>query len=180
MEIRICKPIEIEEDVLDQIIDLIVQGGQIKSNRSGIMLLLSLADYVAYKIYYNVVICTATLKNQFPEYKEKVFNLANGPSPNRYQKELGFIVTHPDFENQGHCQSLLGEFFKRICSNSIYATTRKASMKHILCKFGFRQTGTVYNDDLTLLICDNIIGSELHNLLSNIAQNSGSMQEVRF
>ena len=139
-----------------------------------------LADYVAYKIYYNVVICTATLKNQFPEYKEKVFNLANGPSPNSYQKELGFIVTHPDFENQGHCKELLGEFFKRISSNTIYATTRKASMKQILNKLGFRQTGVVYNNDLSLLIYDQSFGLEMNNLASNIAQNSGFLQEIRF
>ncbi len=180
MEIRICKPHEIDEEVMDQIINLILQGGQIKSGRSGIRELISLADSVAYKIYYNVVIGTATLKNQFPEYKEKVFNLAKGPSPNSYQKELGFIVTHPDFENQGHCKDLLGEFFKRISSYTIYATTRKESMKHILSKLGFMQTGTVYNNDLSLLTYDLPIGSEINNLLSNFAQNSGILQEKRF
>ena len=62
----------------------------------------------------------------------------------------------------------------------MYATTRKESMKHILSKFGFRQTGRIYNIDLSLLIYENEIGSELQSLLSSIVKNNGSMQEVRF
>ena len=152
MEIRISKPNEICEEYLSQIIDLIVKGGQIRSDKHGIRELILLADFIAYKLNNEVVICTATLKNPYLEYREKVFNLAGVKSDHTFIKELGYIVTHPDFENQGHCQSLLGSFFRLISHNSIYATTRKLSMIHILNKHGFLQTGTTYNNDLNLLI----------------------------
>ena len=165
MEIKICKPNEIEEIFLCQIIDLIVNGGQIKSDRSGIRLLLSLADYVAFKHIGNLVISTATLKNQYTTYKEKVFSLANAMYSDRYNKELGYIVTNPDFQNQGHCQDLLETFFNQIKTHSIYATTRKASMIHILNKLGFRQSGQIYNQDLTLLVYDFKVFTEFSYLL---------------
>lgn len=154
MEIRICKPGEIDEGHLNQIIDLIIQGGQIKSDRLGIGILIQLADFIAYKLDNNLVICTATLKNQYPVYREKVFSLAGAQSAQLYAKELGYIVTHPNYENQGHCQELLESFFHKIKVSSIFATSRKPAMVHILSKFGFRQKGVLYNHDLMLLIYD--------------------------
>ncbi len=174
MEIKICKPNEIEEIFLSQIIDLIVQGGQIKSDRSGIRLLLSMADYIAFKHINNLVISTATLKNQYPSYKEKVFTLANSKYSDRYNKELGYIVTNPDFQNQGHCQHLLEAFFNLIKTHSIYATTRKPSMIHILNKLGFRQSGQVYNQDLTLLVYDFLPFSVAHYHLWDFDNNANS------
>ncbi len=154
MEIWICKATEISEVYLSQILDLIVQGGQIKGNTKDIRNLLFLADIIAYMCEDEIVVCTATLKNPYPEYREKVFMLAAQKSPGDYTKELGFIVTHPNYENQGHCQDLLDILFHLIWKNSIYATTRKSSMIHILSKYGFRQTGGLYNQDLNLLIYD--------------------------
>jgi len=157
MEIWICKPKEIKEVYLSQILNLILQGGQIRGNANDIRNLIFLADLIAYKLKDEIVICTATLKNPYPEYREKVFNLANLKLPGDHMKELGYIVTHPDYENQGHCQDLLGIFFQLIWKNSIYATTRKPSMIHILNKYGFRLEGTRYNQDLNLLIYDSPI-----------------------
>ena len=176
MEIRISKPNEISEEYLSQIIDLIVRGGQIRSDKHGIRELIILADFIAYKLYNEIVICTATLKNPYPEYRVKVFNLAGVKSDDTYLKELGYIVTRPEFENQGHCQNLLDSFFRLISHNSIYATTRKLSMIHILNKHGFRQTGTTYNQDLNLLIYN----SQENNLEKIQPENENSLRNINF
>lgn len=154
MEIRIVKPNDIEEEYLSQIVNLIIRGGQIKGDCHSIRILIAQAELVGFILLEEIVICTATLKNPYREYKEKVFNLADLNSSKNYNKELGYLVTHPDFENQGHCQKLLLTIFYQIRSFPIYATTRKASIVHILSKFGFRQKGSLYNNDLMLLIYD--------------------------
>jgi predicted acetyltransferase len=69
----------------------------------------------------------------------------------KYEKELGYITTHPNYEGEGHCKDLLKTFFSKISSQSIFATTRKPAMVHILSKFGFQQTGNIYNKNLILL-----------------------------
>lgn len=171
MEIRISKPHDIDEEYLSQIVDLIVRGGQIKGNSQSIRILISQADLVGFVMLEEIVICTATLKNPYQEYKEKVFNLADVDSSNNYHKELGYIVTHPDFENQGHCQQLLTTIFYKIRSQPIYATTRKPSMIHILGKLGFRRSGNLYNHDLSLLIYDPIVNTVWKNTLSTMIFN---------
>ena len=178
MDIRISKPNDINQDYLNQIIDLILLGGQIKSDRTGIRTLIMMADLVAFKLFDEIVICTATLKNQYPEYRDRIFDLAMVQTPGRYLKELGYIVTHPDFENQGHCQDLLGMFFSRIKVYPIYATTRKPSMKHILYKLGFRTAGKEYNNDLSLLIYESVNGPTLHNHIICNSQENRLLEEI--
>lgn len=150
MEILIREPKDIIEEHFNQIIDLIVYGGQIK--RYGLTKRILSADLVAYKLQGNKVICTATIKNPYTSYKEKVFSSAKVENSISYDKELGYIVTHSEFENKGHCKDLLSNFFPFIIQNSIYATTRKPSMIHILTKNGFTKVGIAYNKDLSLLI----------------------------
>lgn len=150
--IKITLPDEIDNDHLIQIMDLIINGGQIR--RDGLQERILRADLVAYEIQDEMVICTATLKNPSPTYAKKVFTLAKVISSINYNKELGYIATHPDFEGRGHCQNLLTEFFGRIGESPMYATTRKQAMLHILGKFGFKITGITYNQDLNLLTYD--------------------------
>ncbi|MEI6677811.1 MAG: hypothetical protein WCL21_04335 [Mariniphaga sp.] len=171
MEIRICNPIHLNKDRLDQIIELIIQGGQIKRDKAEIKDIILFADLVAIKEHNGLVLSTATLKNQSPVYRDNVFKSAGSKSSDRYLKELGFIVTHPDFENQGHCQQLLEKFFILIQMNSIYATTRKPAMSHMLRKLGFRESGTIYNQDLRLFIFDSSGEAPASNI-----QRQGSWQ----
>ena len=178
MEIIIIKPIYIDEDHLNQIIELIILGGQIKSDRIGIKALILLADLIAYKLDCGVVICTATLKNQYPVYREKVFNLANAPSSEFYTKELGYIVTHPDYENQGHCRQLLSMFFNRIRTYTIFATTRKPQMIHLLSNLGFQRTGIVYGNDLSLLTYDSRISPGFQNIPGNLFQDQTPINDI--
>ncbi len=169
MEIRISKPNEIEEEFLTQIVELIVGGGQIKGDRQTIRILIAFSDLVGFMTLDDIVICTATLKNPYIEYKEKVFNLAEVKLSNNYHKELGYIVTHPNFENQGHCQKLLTTIFYQVRSLPIYATTRKPSMIHILNRLGFRTNGSVYNHDLSLMTYDPPVNGVWENTLSTEA-----------
>lgn len=146
----ILQPKDINPDHLKQILTLIIKGGQV--NRDGLQNRILRADLIAYMIQNEQVICTATLKNPHSSYRTKVFNQAKTEIvPDNY-KELGYIVTHPNFERKGHCQKLLKIFFKEIDRYSLFATTRKPSIVHILRKFGFSQAGKTYNHDLNLLI----------------------------
>ena len=148
----IKKPTEISSVHLQQIVDLIKTGGEVKTSREDLRKYIQRADLVAYELLDDTVICTATLKNPFNTYKTKVFNKARVKSNLKINKELGYIATHPDHENKGHCSQLLNSFLKDISQNSIYSTTRKAAMAHILGKFNFQWEGKTFDKDLKLLI----------------------------
>ncbi len=150
--IKITQPIEIEPDNLFQIIELVINGGQVR--REGLRERIMRSDLVAYKLHGNIVICTATIKNPHANYTRKVFTSAKVLSSNKYRKELGYISTHNDFEGLGNCQDLLKTFFNSIGHFPMYATTRKPSMVHILRKFGFNVIGITYNQDLILMTND--------------------------
>jgi len=167
MKIQICNPIHLTKDPLDQIVELIIQGGQIKREKTEIKDIILMADLIALKEHNGRVISTATLKNQSASYRDKVFKSADVEFSDRYLKELGFIVTHPDFQNKGNCQHVLSEFFNRISMNSIYATTRKPAMIHMLTKLGFRESGKLYNQDLRLLIFDTLTEASTCNIVFN-------------
>lgn len=149
---EVKRPDKITKEHLKQIIDLIKEGGEIKTPRNKLQEYLLRADLIAYKLIDNKVICTATLKNPFVSYRTRVFNSAQAKTEIKFEKELGYIVTHPEHENKGHCKKLLIEFFGHISCNSIYATTRKPAMNHILNKFNFHQIGVTYDKNLNLLV----------------------------
>lgn len=73
-----------------------------------------------------------------------------------YNAELGYVVTHPDYEGLKLCQKLLTAMFPHLKDKAIFASTRKPAMIHILGKFGFKPVGKVYKQDLSLLISQGI------------------------
>lgn len=150
--IEIRKPNEVDKEHIRQIIDLIKSGGEIKTTKVKLQEYLLRADFISYNLKDNLVICTATLKNPFPTYKAKVFKMANANNVFSYEKELGYIATDSKHENMGHCTELLKVFFKYIAHNSIYATTRKPAMIHILSKFEFKRIGITSDTNLELLV----------------------------
>lgn len=151
MTTKIVRPNDVEENYLNQIIDLVIAGGEIKVSKIQLRQYILRADLIAFSLLDSKIICTATLKNPFAPYKAKVFLAAKVSTNSKYNKELGYIATHSNFEGKGHCSNLLKLFIKHIPLNSTYATTRKPAMVHILNKFNFVQTGEIYNDDLMLL-----------------------------
>ncbi|WP_159728009.1 hypothetical protein [Sphingobacterium sp. 18053] len=150
MKTIIERPENIDKILLDQLIDLIEQGGQVQ--RSYIEKGIENADLIALLVENNVIISSATLKNPLKSYKERVFQQAGvGKFNKEGLKELGYIVTNSKYEGQRLCQKLLNEFLKKIHTNQIFATTRKESMIHILEKFEFKKMGQSYKVDLHLL-----------------------------
>lgn len=152
MKTIIEKPKNISPELLEQIIALVAEGDQIPDIVALKGRILN-ADFVALKIDDNgKVVSTATIKNPNQNYTEKVFTKSHSKnSSSKYTKELGYIVTHPDYEGKKHCQDLLLEIADKIKSQNIFATTRKDSMIHVLGKFGFQSNGVIYDDDLRLL-----------------------------
>lgn len=97
------------------------------------------------------IVATTTLKNSSTNYRDRVFASAKTLNSNAYAKEFEYIVTHPDFEGQKLCQTLLSELIWKVNTQKMYATTREASMNHILSKYGFKTTGEKYKEDINLL-----------------------------
>jgi len=152
MNILIESPHNIEKEILIKLIDLIVAGGQVK--RAYIEIGIKSADLIAIIFDSDIIVSSATLKNPKTSYKKKVFDSANC-SPlksNSYKKELGYIVTNPDYESRGYSQKLLKHFLRSISNEKIFATTRKPAMAHILEKFNFIKAGKTYDGDLELLL----------------------------
>lgn len=146
-------PKNVTQDYLDQLISLVTSGGQVKSHfvKTGIRN----ASSVAILIIEGKVIAGCCLKNPASSYRNGVFAAASAnQSPDKYPYELGYIVTHPEYEGKGFCGRLLDQFLPAFSSLHIYATTRKPAMLYILGKQGFYKTGTTYKDDLELLLYD--------------------------
>ena len=98
------------------------------------------------------IVSTATLKNPRDAYQTGVFESAGVASDKEwYNKELGYIATDKKYEGNRLCQKLLAELIPLIKNQSLFATTRKPSMAHILAKHGFEKLGNTYKKDLELL-----------------------------
>ncbi len=150
MKWEIQTPELVKEDHMTQIIALVVSGNQI--TKQGLKERLLRSDLIAFGILGDLVITTATIKNPAASYSKRVFRQSQSPySSDNFKKELGYIATHPDHEGKGYCQHLLSILLKGIHS-PMFATTRKASMIHILSKHGFMKTGRLYKEELSLMV----------------------------
>ena len=146
----IVKPNEIKDDILIQVINLVLEGEQISHARLKENLLK--AEWIAYTIDDGIVKTTATLKNPLKSYRDRVYRESQSGKVAIDQRELGYIATHKDFEGQKYCSKLLKEISPLITTENLFATTRKASMIHILKKHGFKICGKPYKKDLNLMI----------------------------
>ena len=149
MTTEIILPLALREEHLKQIIDLIVQRGEIK--RSGLKEKIMHAEWVAYLKHGEQIICTATLKNPSKAYKSRIFNAANVKTMLNFDKELGYAATDRAFEGQGKCQALLHNFMEHLMGYHIYAITKEPAMVHILQKLKFAPVGETYKDKFQLL-----------------------------
>lgn len=151
MMTTIDNPKNINKEILDKIIDLVCHGNQVE--RRFIEAGIKSSEFIAITLENDNVVTTATLKNPILSYRNKVFKLANvNDVKDGYFKELGYIVTHPNYEGRKLCQELLKRFIPYIDKENVFATTRKTSMIHILGKFAFTKVGNTYNHDLNLLV----------------------------
>lgn len=150
MEVELKSPKELSDLVLAELLLLIEEGDEvnIKYVKAG----LKRAELIAYVIENGKVISTATVKNPLPEYKLKVFTKAKVEALGaNYTCELGYIATRKEHEGKGICQNVLKELLSHFIEQTLFATTRKPAMKHILTKFGFKLCGELYNQDLQIM-----------------------------
>lgn len=151
MKTIIDTPNNIPADLFDQLLKLVEEGAQIDPD--GLEERIMNADLIAILVDGSTIVSTATLKNPATSYRNKVFKSSKvEESKDLFEKELGYIVTNPDYEGQGHCQRLLIEFMPHIENYKIFATTRKEAMAHILTKLRFQKFGDIYKQDIQLLI----------------------------
>jgi hypothetical protein len=144
-------PANLSKQYKSEVIDLICLGGQV--NRHFVVTGIDRATLIGIVLNNEKIICSVTLKVPVESYLKGVFKKAGvSVSANEYPFELGYIITHPDFERRGLCQTLLNEFMPRVAGKAIFATSRKPSMIHILGKHGFNKIGNTYDTDLNLLI----------------------------
>ncbi|QEM06187.1 hypothetical protein DIU31_022695 [Mucilaginibacter rubeus] len=147
----IDKPAEFSNQIIKQVQELIQEGGQIKPEL--IKVGLHRAALLAVILKGDLVISVCCLKTPLSSYRDSVFKDAGVPEmKDDYNAELGYVVTHSDYEGLKLCQQLLTAMFPHLNDKAIFASTRKPAMIHILGKFGFKPVGKVYKQDLSLLI----------------------------
>jgi predicted GNAT family N-acyltransferase len=150
-QILIDRPFAFSFSIRQQLHDLIQEGGQILSNH--IKVGLHRAELAGVVIKDEKVVASCCLKNPLTSYRSSVFDSAGVTDlKERFTYELGYIVTHSDYEGQKLCQKLLSEVFPIIKDKAMFASTRKPAMAHILTKFKFNPVGKVYKNDLTLFV----------------------------
>jgi hypothetical protein len=141
-QIEIKTPDELTDDQFSQLLDLIESGDQIP-NIKQVQVGLRNADKIGIIRRNNIIISTATIKNPADSYRRRVFNDAGVPElKENFGKELGYICTRSEHEGRKLCQQLLRILLDG--AKNIYATTRQASMVHILNKFGFVKSGHAF------------------------------------
>ncbi|MFN8290190.1 MAG: hypothetical protein U0U70_08040 [Chitinophagaceae bacterium] len=151
MKLEIYKPEQIPKEYLEQLYDLISEGGQV--DRHYVEIGVPNALCVGILFDDDTIISTATIKNPLGSYIEGVFEDAGVPELLKsYQLELGYIVTREGHGGKGYCKALLSEMMPLVGDRNVFATTRKDSMGHILGKYGFSKVGSVYKGDLELFV----------------------------
>jgi predicted GNAT family N-acyltransferase len=155
-DLRIDKPTSFSGSLLDEVIKLIILGGQVKVADAKVGVHRS--ALVATMRLDGQLVATAGFKNPRQPYVERVFQEAKvAEQAVGYAHELGYIVTRPGFEGLGFCKQLLGGLFSRIADQPMFATTRKPEMIHILEKHGFSRCGEIYKTDLQLFVYQPVI-----------------------
>lgn len=150
-QVKIMTPEQLSPKLTKQLIEFIAKGSQVSPEyiESGI----PKAQLIGILFHDNNIISTAVLKNPRGSYIKDVFKKAGEEHrTNQYKYELGYIVTDTAWEGKKRSQALLNELFPRIKSVPFFATSRKASMIHILKKFRLELIGKVYDEDLNLLV----------------------------
>jgi predicted GNAT family N-acyltransferase len=146
----IDKPCNFSILMRNEISGLIAEGGQITyiNAKSGI----DRAELLGVSYEGEKMIAIACLKNPKESYRAHVFKSAQVPMQESYPYELGYIITRSGYEGKGLCQELLSMLYAKVSHLSMFATTRKPEMVHILKKFGFEEYGKRYNGDLGLMV----------------------------
>lgn len=147
MNFYVNKPSEFSLSELMEIYALIGTGGQIKLAPAVLLKQIcscKLVGVVEAHEEQNFIACAA-IKVPQKSYLDKVFSHA-GIKNLGIEYELGYCVTHPDYNGQGLCKGIIQDLL-RLSPYSLFATTQSAAMAHILTKNGFVKTGNTHVTD---------------------------------
>jgi hypothetical protein len=147
----IDRPVNFSPSELAEAQELICLGEQVKPIH--VKLGLHRAQWLG--VYYidGKLAATCCFKRPLESYRKDVFKFTNMEGEaDTYLSELGYITTAEHLRGQHFCQQLIKEMVPFIQGHSFFATTRKPEMAHILVKFGCRQIGDVFKNDLQLFV----------------------------
>lgn len=126
----------------------VVEGGQV--NPQGLEYRIRAAKRLAFCYENDHIAGIAALKNPNANYKQCIFRRARvAEISNKYELELGWVVTTPQFQGQGIAGSLVQKLIKSLSTQNVFATTKanNLAMKKILKKCGFITCGNPYSGD---------------------------------
>ena len=159
---------EIPGEIYDQIVDLILLGGEVE--RSGLES--RLRNVVRFQLAFDgkKLIGILALKKPLQAYKRIIARKAelSGHELEKFNKiehEAGYLVVHPSYRGMGIADKL--NFYLQ--DTKMFATTKSLKVERIMKKYGFKQIGKPYSSDIDggdikLFIRENKAGKEINNL----------------
>ena len=133
----------IDTTIFDQIVNLVVQGGEVKQNFA--IPGLQRAKLIGYVIVNNEVVSTATIKVPNQSYKDSVFHKAGIDDDMGVSYEYGYNVTSPEYRRKGYTTNLNRIIFDHF-SLPVFATVRDDNYmsSELLQRSGFVKVGNSY------------------------------------
>lgn len=151
MELLIKKHSDLTTTELEQIQNLIINGGEVRPDTLSERLLKS--SLIAFFKDNNNVVATATIKIPLDSYKAGVFSKSKpGLVIQDYLYELGYVVVDNAYQRKKLASKLCRELCRIFLSSKLFATTRVDNpfMQAILKKNYFEEIGEKYpNKDNT-------------------------------
>lgn len=150
-------PSACHENELLSFYELVVEGGQV--DEVGLYKRIIQSKLLGFFYYKSELVGVAALKQPSSTYRSNVFRKANVLEEiNKYDLEIGYASTKPDFQGKGICKFLIRALLHNSGTGNVFATTGNPSMIHILEIHGFKKFGHSYqgsyNDDLNLYMLE--------------------------
>ena len=144
----ILPPNKCSTQQLDLFCDVVLKGEQINTS---IELLKENINNCFLLGFYEIggqIAGVAALKIPRDGYKKRVFNKANVKNDeSKFEYEIGYVVTLPNYRGQGISSILIEELIKDKMSLNCFATTKSNSMRKILPALNFHKYGESYLND---------------------------------
>lgn len=152
MTYHLKSPSNIETTIFDQIVNLVVSGGEVKQHFA--IPGLQRAKLIAYAMEDGKVVSTASIKVPNQSYKDGVFHKAGIDDDMGVSYEYGYNVTSPQYRRKGYTTNLNKIIFDHF-SLPVFATVRDDNYMsaELLQRTGFVKVGKSFsssNGDYTL------------------------------
>lgn len=143
MTYHLKSPSNIDPVIFDQIVNLVVQGGEVKLHFA--IPGLQRAKLIGYTMVNDEVVSTATIKVPNQSYKDSVFHKAGIDDDMGVSYEYGYNVTSPEYRRKGYTTNLNRIIFDHF-SLPVFATVRDDNYmsSELLQRSGFVKVGNSY------------------------------------